>query len=117
MHLCRSDQRKHLHWYTNVSVFFDHYDRGAINAQEDPRWGAGEHRPFVDDDSPWKTSTAFRNTSTNSNYPQMDMVSSATSIAGTEYDKVFTDSAESVKTLSYSVPAILVALLTISICG
>ena len=78
---------------TNVSVFFDHYDRGAINAQEDPRWGAGEHRPFVDDDSPWKTSTAFRNTSTNSNYPQMDMVSSATSIAGTEYDKVFTDSA------------------------
>ena len=59
---------------TNVSVFFDHYDRGAINAQEDPRWGAGEHRPFVDDDSPWKTSTAFRNTSTNSNYPQMDMV-------------------------------------------
>ena len=78
---------------TNVSVFFDHYDRGAINAQEDPRWGAGEHRPFVDDDSPWKTSTAFRNLSTNSEYPQMDMVSSATSIAGTEYDKVFTDSA------------------------
>jgi iron complex outermembrane receptor protein len=78
---------------TNVSVFFDHYDRGAINAQEDPRWGAGEHRPFVDDDSPWKTSTSFRNTSTNSNYPQMDMVKSATSIAGTEYDKVFTDSA------------------------
>ena len=57
------------------------------------RWGAGEHRPFVDDDSPWKTSTSFRNTSTNSNYPQMDMVKSATSIAGTEYDKVFTDSA------------------------
>ena len=78
---------------TNVSVFFDHYDRGAINAQEDPRWGAGEHRPFVDDDSPWKTSTSFRNTSTNSNYPQMDMVKSATGIAGTEYDKVFTDSA------------------------
>ena len=51
------------------------------------------HRPFVDDDSPWKTSTAFRNLSTNSEYPQMDMVSSATSIAGTEYDKVFTDSA------------------------
>ncbi|HIA42564.1 MAG TPA: TonB-dependent receptor, partial [Gammaproteobacteria bacterium] len=30
---------------TNVSVFFDHYDRGNINAQEDPRWGAGDHRP------------------------------------------------------------------------
>ena len=48
---------------TNVSVFFDHYDRDNINAQEDPRWGAGDHRPFVDDDSPWKTSTSFRNLS------------------------------------------------------
>ena len=26
---------------TNVSVFFDYYDRENINAQEDPRWGAG----------------------------------------------------------------------------
>ena len=60
---------------TNVSVFFDHYDRGNINAQEDPRWGAGDHRPFVDDDSPWKTSTSFRNLSSNSLYGQFDMVS------------------------------------------
>ena len=28
---------------TNISVFFDHYDRENINAQEDPRWGAGDH--------------------------------------------------------------------------
>jgi outer membrane receptor for ferrienterochelin and colicin len=62
---------------TNVSVFFDRYDRGKINAQEDPRWGAGEHRPFVDANSPWKTSTSFRNLSSNSIYPQMDMVSSS----------------------------------------
>ena len=61
---------------TNVSVFFDHYDRENINAQEDPRWGAGDHRPFVDDDSPWKTSTSFRNLSSNSLYGQFDMVSS-----------------------------------------
>ena len=78
---------------TNVSVFFDHYDRGNINAQEDPRWGAGDHRPFVDADSPWKTSAAFRNLSSNSIYGQFDMVSSATSLAGTENDKVWTDSA------------------------
>ena len=45
---------------TNVSVFFDHYNRDNINAQEDPRWGAGDHRPFVDENSPWKTSTSFR---------------------------------------------------------
>ena len=78
---------------TNISVFLDHYDRGAINAQEDPRWGAGDHRPFVDPDSPWKTSTSFRNLSSHSYWGQFDMVSSATSIAGTQYDKVFTDSA------------------------
>ncbi len=99
-HFATEDNTLNLKWgtyvndgKTNIAVFFDHYDRGAINAQEDPRWGAGEHRPFVDDDSPWKTSTAFRNLSTNSAYPQMDMVKSATGIPGTEYDKVFTDSA------------------------
>ena len=61
---------------TNISVFFNHYSRGNIQAKEDPRWGAGDHRPFVDSNSPWKTSTSFRNLSSNSIYPQMDMVSS-----------------------------------------
>ncbi|MEC7910398.1 MAG: TonB-dependent receptor plug domain-containing protein, partial [Pseudomonadota bacterium] len=55
---------------TNISVFADYYDRDNINAQEDPRWGAGDHRPWVADDSPWKTSTSFRNTSAHSLYGQ-----------------------------------------------
>jgi outer membrane receptor protein involved in Fe transport len=76
---------------TNVSLFMDHYDRGNINAQEDPRWGAGEHRPFVDDDSPWKTSTSFRNLSSNSLYGQFDMVSSSEH-AGQSYNHLWTDS-------------------------
>tara|TARA_X000000368_G_scaffold40466_2_gene29314 strand:- start:575 stop:3514 length:2940 start_codon:yes stop_codon:yes gene_type:complete len=76
---------------TNVSVFFDHYDRENINAQEDPRWGAGDHRPFVDDDSPWKTSTSFRNLSSNSLYGQFDMVSSKEH-AGESYNHLWTDS-------------------------
>mgnify|MGYP001191082444 FL=1 len=76
---------------TNVAVFFDWYDRGNINAQEDPRWGAGDHRPFVDDDSPWKTSTSFRNLSSNSLYGQFDMVSSSEH-KGESYDHVWTDS-------------------------
>jgi len=76
---------------TNVGVFFDHYDRGNINAQEDPRWGAGEHRPFVDDDSPWKTSTSFRNLSSHSLYGQFDMVSSKEH-AGESYNHLWTDS-------------------------
>ena len=77
---------------TNVSVFFDHYDRGNINAQEDPRWGAGDHRPFVDDDSPWKTSTSFRNLSSNSLYGQFDMVKSSEHGSGNPLNHVFTDS-------------------------
>ena len=76
---------------TNVSIFFDHYNRDNINAQEDPRWGAGDHRPFVDDDSPWKTSTSFRNTSANSLYGQFDMVSSSEH-SGESYNHVWTDS-------------------------
>ena len=76
---------------TNVSLFMDHYDRGSINAQEDPRWGAGEHRPFVDDDSPWKTSTSFRNLSSHSLYGQFDMVSSSEH-AGQSYNHLWTDS-------------------------
>ena len=77
---------------TNVSVFFDHYDRGNINAQEDPRWGAGDHRPFVDDDSPWKTSTSFRNLSSHSLYGQFDMVTSSEHGSSNPLNHVFTDS-------------------------
>ena len=98
-HFATEDKKVTVKWgsffndgATNVSVFFDHYDRGNINAQEDPRWSAGDHRPFVDADSPWKTSTSFRNLSSNSLYGQFDMVSSATSLAGTVNDKVWTDS-------------------------
>ena len=76
---------------TNVSVFFDHYNRDNINAQEDPRWGAGDHRPFVDENSPWKTSTSFRNLSSNSIYGQFDMVSSREH-AGESYNHLWTDS-------------------------
>ena len=77
---------------TNVSIFFDHYDRGNINAQEDPRWGAGDHRPFVDDDSPWKTSTSFRNLSSHSLYGQFDMVTSSEHGSSNPLNHVFTDS-------------------------
>jgi len=77
---------------TNVAVFFDYYDRDNINAQEDPRWGAGDHRPFVDDDSPWKTSTSFRNLSSHSWYGQFDMVKSSEHGSSNPYNHVFTDS-------------------------
>ena len=97
-HFATEDNKINMKWgsffndgATNVSVFYDRYERGNINAQEDPRWGAGDHRPFVDDDSPWKTSTAFRNLSSNSLYGQFDMVSSSEH-AGESYNHNWTDS-------------------------
>ncbi len=97
-HFSANDKKVTVKWgsffnegATNVSVFFDHYDRESINAQEDPRWGAGDHRPFVDDDSPWKTSTSFRNLSSNSLYGQFDMVSSSEH-SGESYNHLWTDS-------------------------
>ncbi len=77
---------------TNISLFADYYDRDNINAVEDPRWAAGDHRPWVADDSPWKTSTSFRNTSSHSLYGQFDMVKSSEHGSSNPLNHVFTDS-------------------------
>jgi iron complex outermembrane receptor protein len=92
---------------TNVSVFFDHYDREPINAQEDPRWGNSDHRQWTTCDladgvdpegrclpegSPWANSSSFRNTSANNFYGQFDMVSSSEHGSSNSYNHVFTDS-------------------------
>ena len=92
---------------TNVSVFFDHYDREPINAQEDARWGNSDHRQWttcdladgvdpegrcLPDGSPWANSSSFRNTSANSLYGQFDMVSSSEHGSSNAYNHVFTDS-------------------------
>ena len=103
---------------TNISVFFDVYDRERINASEDPRWGAGDHRGFLKTSSPWydgpgtkKCSSEwtgtekevlpgecdFRNTSSHALYGQFDMKDSKEHGAGSgspypEYDRVFNDS-------------------------
>ena len=46
---------------SHVTVLVDYYDRDSIKATEDERWSVGDHRKILPDDSPWKTSTAFRN--------------------------------------------------------
>ena len=98
-HFGAADSKVTLKWgsffndgATNISLFADYYDRDNINAQEDPRWGAGDHRPWVADDSPWKTSTSFRNTSAHSLYGQFDMVKSSEHGSSNPYNHVFTDS-------------------------
>lgn len=58
---------------TNVGVFFNWYDRDAVNAQEDERWADSDFRWRLPEDSPWASTTLFRNDSANSLYGQYDM--------------------------------------------
>ena len=51
---------------TNLGIFFDYYDRGEINANEDPRWADGDWAYNNLDLDPFTAS--FRNSSTQSIY-------------------------------------------------
>ena len=64
---------------TNVSAFFNHYDRGRVSSLDDPRWSSSDFRDRIPEDSPWAGSTAFRNDSVNSLFGQFDAVASAAS--------------------------------------
>lgn len=80
----RSDAQLTFEWgsnfnddRTNVGVFFNYFDRGRVNSQEDPRWADSDFRPRLPADSPWADSTAFRNNSINTLYGQYDLLDSA----------------------------------------
>ncbi|MDJ0656937.1 MAG: TonB-dependent receptor [Xanthomonadales bacterium] len=75
---------------TNVGVFYNYYDRGRVNAQEDPRWADSDFRDRIPADSPFAGSTAFRNNSVNSLFGQFDAVRSVSSYGITG---IVTDSA------------------------
>ncbi len=75
---------------TNLSVFAQHYQRGRVNSQDDPRWADSDFRWRLDPASPWASGTAFRNNSANSEYRQFDAVSSVRRIG---LSGVLTDSA------------------------
>lgn len=59
---------------TNVSMFFNYYDRDRINSQDDDRWSNSDFRDRLSEDSLWFGDTRFRNDSSNSNYGQFDIV-------------------------------------------
>ena len=61
---------------SNLSVFFNYYERGRVNSQDDPRWADADFRYRIPDGSLWSGSTAFRNTSANSRFGQFDVRSS-----------------------------------------
>ena len=46
---------------TNISIMFDYYDRDAIAAAEDPRWGDSDHRKWIPADSLWANDRSFNN--------------------------------------------------------
>lgn len=58
---------------SNLSVFFNYYERDRINSQDDPRWADADFRYRIPEGSPWEGSTAFRNNSVNSRYGQFDV--------------------------------------------
>ncbi|WP_448547245.1 TonB-dependent receptor domain-containing protein [Thalassotalea fusca] len=59
---------------TNISTFFNFYDRDRINSQDDKRWSTSDFRDRLSEDSPWFGNTRFRNDSANSNFGQFDIV-------------------------------------------
>ncbi|WP_416305491.1 TonB-dependent receptor domain-containing protein [Neptunicella sp. SCSIO 80796] len=96
-HVSRKDQTLTIEWgkdfnqgRTNVSTFFNYYDRDRVNSSEDPRWSNSDFRDRLPADSPWAGDTAFRNDSANSIYGQYDLVKSANSSG---LNGVLTDSA------------------------
>jgi len=46
---------------TNISVMYDYYDRDAIAASEDPRWGDSDHRKLIPAGSLWENDSSFNN--------------------------------------------------------
>ncbi|MBC3765579.1 TonB-dependent receptor domain-containing protein [Neptunicella marina] len=84
--LPRDDKTLKLEWgkdfnggRTNVSAYYNFYDRGRVSSLDDPRWSSSDFRDRIPAGSPWEGDTAFRNDSANSLYGQFDLVKSATS--------------------------------------
>ena len=80
-HLPRNDQSVAVEWgtnlnggRTNVGIFVRHYRRDRVRASDDSRWADADFRSRFPDDSPYATSTVFRNNSANSLYGQFDVV-------------------------------------------
>ena len=61
---------------THVGIFGRYYQRDRVNSQDDPRWANSDFRYRFPADSPYATSTRFRNDSANSLWGQFDVVSS-----------------------------------------
>ena len=73
-HFASENHRLNMTWgknfgATNVSVYFDYYDRGKISALEDPKWSLGDLRSLLPADSTYNDTT-WRNLSSSSQWGQ-----------------------------------------------
>lgn len=95
--ISRKDKTLSLEWgknfnndRSNISVFFNYFDRGRVNSTEDPRWSNSDFRSRLPEGSLWADGTDFRNSSANSLYGQFDLISSA---SGAGLRDILTDGA------------------------
>ena len=77
--LPRGDQALSVEWgkafnggATHVGVFARHYKRDRVNSRDTEEWANSDFRHRFDENSPFATSTRFRNDSTNSVYGRFD---------------------------------------------
>jgi iron complex outermembrane receptor protein len=59
---------------TNISAFFNHYDRDRISSLDDERWSSSDFRDRIPTGSPWEGDTSFRNDTANSLYGKFDII-------------------------------------------
>ena len=59
---------------TNVSAFFNFYDRDRVNSLDDERWANSDFRGRLPEGSPWAEETNFRNDTANSLFGKFDII-------------------------------------------
>lgn len=81
--LPRNEEALSLEWgkafnggATHVGVFARYLQRDRVNSQDDPRWANSDFRWRFPEDSPFATSTRFRNDSSNSLWGRFDVIPS-----------------------------------------
>ena len=100
-HMPRGDSSIAIEWgdvfnegRTAVGVFARHYTRDRVRASDDPRWADSDFRSRFPEDSPYATSTVFRNNSANSLFGQFDIASSVGSTNSLRVNDVVDSSGE-----------------------
>lgn len=99
--LPRNDQAIALQWgtsfnggATHVGLFARYYERDRVNSQDDERWADSDFRWRFPEDSPYATSTQFRNDSSNSLWGQFDVIPSLPSSHSLRQNQVVDSSGE-----------------------